>query len=152
MDKAEERVYRLALHYYSHEKKIPTLTIFLAKSNRDTKRLWQKSSEKNAQFLPLLLKGVHDGYSNGNVKKPISCKTTTLHMHHALLYISFPSLQDCNVKMPNFRFNEERKQTKTNLSFLGYHSLTHPRLIQAGTQGSRVSVSMNFTPGEFAHI
>ena len=102
----------------------------------DTKRLWQTSSEKIAQFLPLLLKGVYDGYSNDNVKKAISCKTTTLHVHHALLCISFPSLQDYNVKMPNFRFNEERKQTKTNLSFsfFPWVSLTpHPLLIQAGT-------------------
>ena len=30
-------------------------------------------------------------------------KTTTLHVHHALLYISLPSLHDCNVKLPNFR-------------------------------------------------
>ena len=134
--------------------KISILTIFRAKSNIDTKRLWQKSSEKIAQFLLLLLKGVYDGYSNDNVKKSnnLQNNNSLLHVHDALLYISFPSLQDYNVKMPNFRFNEERKQTKTNLSFLRYHSLTHPRLIQAGTQGSRVSVSMNFTPGEFAHI
>ena len=31
-------------------------------------------------------------------------KTTALHVHHAFLYISLQSLQDHNVKMPNFTF------------------------------------------------
>ena len=31
-------------------------------------------------------------------------KTTILHVHHAFLYISFLSLHDYDVKMPNFRF------------------------------------------------
>ena len=31
-------------------------------------------------------------------------KTTTLHVHHAFLYISLPSGLDYNVKMPNFAF------------------------------------------------
>ena len=34
----------------------------------DTKRIWQKSSEKSAQFLLLPLKGVYDGHGNDNVK------------------------------------------------------------------------------------
>ena len=68
MDKAEERVYRLALYYYFHDKNIYIMTIFLATPHIDTKRLWQKSSEKIAQFLPLLLKGVYEGYGNDNVK------------------------------------------------------------------------------------
>ena len=29
-------------------------------------------------------------------------KTTTLHVHHVFLYISYPSLQVCNLKLPNF--------------------------------------------------
>ena len=29
-------------------------------------------------------------------------KTKTLHVHHAFLYISLPSLHDYNVKMPYF--------------------------------------------------
>ena len=44
--------------------------------------------------------------SNGNetVKKTIGLmsKTKTLHVHHAFLYISLPSLHDYNVKMPYF--------------------------------------------------
>ena len=31
-------------------------------------------------------------------------KTTPLHVHHAFLYISFPSLHDYDVKMPIFTF------------------------------------------------
>ena len=31
-------------------------------------------------------------------------KTTILHVHHAFLYISFLSLHDYDVKMPNFTF------------------------------------------------
>ena len=30
--------------------------------------------------------------------------TTTLHVHHAFLYISLPSLHDYDVKIPNFTF------------------------------------------------
>ena len=29
-------------------------------------------------------------------------ETTTLHVHHVFLYISYPSLQVCNLKLPNF--------------------------------------------------
>lgn len=29
-------------------------------------------------------------------------KTTTLHVHHIFLYISYPSLQVCSLKLPNF--------------------------------------------------
>ena len=54
-----------------------------------------------------------------NVKKVIRLlsKTTTLHVHHAFLYISLPPLQDYNVKMPNFTFYGGRKQATTNFSF-----------------------------------
>ena len=45
-------------------------------------------------------------------------KTTTLHLHHALLYISLPSLYDYDVKMPNFTLYGGRKQATTNFSFL----------------------------------
>ena len=41
-------------------------------------------------------------------------KTTTLHVHHAFLYISLPSLHDYQVKMPNFTFCEGRKQAMKN--------------------------------------
>ena len=42
-----------------------------------------------------------DGDGNENGKKAIGLisKTTTLHVHHAFLYISLPSLHDYNVKV-----------------------------------------------------
>ena len=40
-------------------------------------------------------------------------KTTTLHVHHAFLYISLPSTARLPVKMPNFTFCEGRKQAMT---------------------------------------
>ena len=43
-----------------------------------------------------------DGDGKEDVKKAIGLlrKTTTLHVHHAFLYISLPSLLDYDVKMP----------------------------------------------------
>ena len=59
-----------------------------------------------------------DGDGNPDVKKAIGLlrKTTTLHVHHAFLYISLPSLRDYDVKMPNFKFYGGRKQA-TRISF-----------------------------------
>ena len=60
-----------------------------------------------------------DGDGNQDVKKAIGLlrKTTTLHVHHAFLYISLPSLHDYGVKMPNYKFYGGRKQATTNLFF-----------------------------------
>ena len=54
----------------------------------------------------------NDPDDNENVKKTIGLisKTTTSHVHHTFLYISFPFLHDCDVKMPNFAFYGGRKQ------------------------------------------
>ena len=59
-----------------------------------------------------------DGDGNQEVKKAMGLlrKTTTLHVHHAFLYISSPSLHDYDVKMPNCKFYAGRKQATTNLS------------------------------------
>ena len=43
-------------------------------------------------------------------------KTTTLHVHNAFLYISFPSLHDYD-EMPNFTFYEGHKQATAKFSF-----------------------------------
>ena len=77
-----------------------------------------------------------DGNKNVQKKKPtgLISKTTTLQVHHALLYISF--LHDYDVKMPNFAFYGVRNKQRRNfvsLSALGY--------------GPRHS-----TPGGFAYI
>ena len=60
-----------------------------------------------------------DGNGKEDVKKAIGLlrKTTTLHVHHAFLYISLPSLRDYDVKMPNCKFYWGRKQATTNLFF-----------------------------------
>ena len=44
-------------------------------------------------------------------------KTTTSHVHHAFLYISFLFLHDYDVKMPNFAFYGGRKQATTKCYF-----------------------------------
>ena len=48
----------------------------------------------------------NDADDNENVKKTIGLisKTTTSHVHHTFLNISFPFLHDYDVKMPNFAF------------------------------------------------
>ena len=60
-----------------------------------------------------------DGDGIEDVKKAIALlrKTTTLHVHHAFLYISLPSLHDYDVKMPNCKFYGGREQATTNLFF-----------------------------------
>ena len=62
-----------------------------------------------------------DGDGNGNAAKTIGLisKTTILHVHHAFLYISLPSLHDYDVKMPNFTMyrGSTHATTKFPLSF-----------------------------------
>ena len=62
-----------------------------------------------------------DGDGNGNATKAIGLfsKTTVLHVHHAFLYISLPSLHDDDVKMPNFTMYRGSIQATTRfpLSF-----------------------------------
>ena len=60
-----------------------------------------------------------DGDVNQDVKKAVGLlrKTTTLHVHHAFLYISLPSLHEYDVKMPNCKFYGGRKQSTANLFF-----------------------------------
>ena len=57
-------------------------------------------------------------YSGGNknVKKAIGLvsKTTTLHMHHAFLYTSLPSLHNYIVKLSSFMLYEGCKQVLTS--------------------------------------
>ena len=59
-----------------------------------------------------------DGDGDENGKNVIGLMSkTTLHVRHALLYISLLSLHDYNVEMPNFTFYGECKQATTNFSF-----------------------------------
>ena len=61
----------------------------------------------------------NDADGNENVKKTIGLisKTTTSHVYHAFLYISFLFLRDYDVKMPNFAFHGGRKQATTKFYF-----------------------------------
>ena len=58
----------------------------------------------------------YDSDGKENVKKAIGLmsKTTTLHVHHAFLYISLLSLHNYDVKWPNFKFTwqQERQDDK----------------------------------------
>ena len=58
----------------------------------------------------------NDADGNENVKKTIGLisKTTTLHVHHAFLYISLPVFF---LNMPNFAFYGGRKQATTKFYF-----------------------------------
>ena len=54
----------------------------------------------------------------------VATATRMLHVQHTFLYISLPSLHDCDVKMPNFTFYGGRgggggggEQVMTNWSF-----------------------------------
>ena len=60
-----------------------------------------------------------DGDGRVNVKTSIGLfrKTTSLHVHHAFLYISLLLLLDYDVKMPNFTFFGGRKQATMKFSF-----------------------------------
>ena len=49
----------------------------------------------------------------------VATATRMLHVQHTFLYISLPSLHDCDVKMPNFTFygGAGGEQVMTNCSF-----------------------------------
>ena len=78
-----------------------------------------------ASFMPQLPQTTletlrsNDVDDNENVKKTIGLisKTTPSHVHHTILYISFPFLHHYDVKMPNFAFYRGRKQATTKLYF-----------------------------------
>ena len=62
----------------------------------------------------------NDADGNENVKKTtigLIGKTTTSHVHHTILYISFPFLHDYDVKMPDFLFYGGRAQATTKFYF-----------------------------------
>ena len=41
----------------------------------------------------------------------LDLQNKTLHVHHAFLYISLPSLHNYDVKLPSFSFNEQGHPT-----------------------------------------
>ena len=71
-------------------------------------------------------------------KKVYIRKTTTLHVQHTFLYISLPSLHDCDVKFPQVTFRGGRKHR------LDYKFLFLPLNL--------VAVPKNSIPGKFTYI
>ena len=71
-----------------------------------------------------------DGDVNKNGKKAIGLdwQTTTLHVYHAFLYISLPSLHYYDVKMPIFTFCEGRERKTTTFSFFSWTSIQSLRI------------------------
>ena len=58
-----------------------------------------------------------DGNANGKKAVGLLSKTTTLHLHHAFLYISLSLLHDHRVKLSSFTFYEDRREHKTTIAF-----------------------------------
>ena len=58
-----------------------------------------------------------DGNENGKNTIGLISKTTILHVHHAFLYISLPSLHNYDVKPPNFTFYGGRDHKTTIFVF-----------------------------------
>ena len=90
-------------------------------------RNWQKITMAAVTSWLLGTLRSDDGNGDGNATKAIGLisKTTILHVHHAFLYISLPSLHDYDVKMPNFTLTEEvhkRRRNFISLSELEYGS------------------------------
>ena len=54
--------------------------------------------------------------SNATKAIGLISKTTILHVHHAFLYISLPSLHHYDVKMPNFTMYRGSTQATTRFS------------------------------------
>ena len=71
-------------------------------------------------------------------KVQIARKTTTLHVQHAFLYISLPSLRLYEVKLSNFTFYGGRFKTSGDEFFFLFLN------VSAGP--------MKSTPGKFAYI
>ena len=61
-----------------------------------------------------------DGGGEEKDKKAIALdwQNKTLHVHHAFLHISLPSLHDYDVKLPSFSFNEGRERQDKYFLFL----------------------------------
>ena len=75
---------------------------------------WKGKNLVNKIALSLGSFSNNDSDGNKNVKTTIVLlsKKTSLHMHHAFLYISLPLRYDYDMKMPNFTFYGGRKQVR----------------------------------------
>ena len=71
--------------------------------------LGKTSSNKNIRDLTKLRRR-EKGDRQKKKKIGLMNKTTTLHVHHAFLYISLLSLHNNDVKWPHFKFTWVRKR------------------------------------------
>ena len=101
-----------------------TYTLLYIKLSADVVLCFRMSGIEQFWYASALLLGSFshddgDGDGNEDVKKPLGLlrKTTTLHVHHAFLYISLPSLHYYDVKMPNCKFYGGRIQATTTFFF-----------------------------------
>ena len=69
-------------------------------------------------------------------------KTTILHVHHAFMYISLPSLHDYEMKMPNFTFCGGRVSRFIYISLPSLHDyeVKIPNFTFCGGRASRFYV------------
>ena len=92
---------------------------FQSKRTNETKQgegIRERSGTPHTKGSGSLSNDDGDGDENGKNVIGLMSKTT-LHVRHALLYISLLSLHDYNVEMANFTFYGERKQATMNFSF-----------------------------------
>ena len=61
-----------------------------------------RSTHSYSYIIGTLRSDDGDGYGNATKAKSLISKTTILHVHHAFLYVSLPSLHDYDVTMLNF--------------------------------------------------
>ena len=78
-------------------------------------QLWS-SHETNRNPIGSFSNDDSDGNENVKTEIGLLSKTTSLHVHHAFLYISLPLLYDYDVKMPKFTFCWGCKQATSKFS------------------------------------
>ena len=78
-------------------------------------QLWS-SHETNRNPIGSFSNDDSEGSENAKTEIGLLSKTTSLHVHHAFLYISLPLLCDYDVKMPKFTFSWGCKQATFKFS------------------------------------
>ena len=79
----------------------------------------------------------HDGDGNENARKAtgLMSKTTILHVHHAFLYITLPSLHDYDVKISKFTFRQGLEHKTTTFFFFSWTLIQSFRIGQFAVVG-----------------
>ena len=94
-----------------------TLQVWFTDNDRENTQI--EIRYENEKILGSLCNDDGDGNENGKKATGLDMTSkTTLHVHHAFLYNSLPSLHDYNVKRPKFTFCRGREQKTTTFLFL----------------------------------